>query len=426
MVVRCKSGGPRSRLSASISTMKKKLLISNLIALFFVFLAIKPVLAYSDIGPTMTSYITPTPYVISDSSHYTNNPVYEGWGAFDKQTVQGGGNHEWISAANTIWWLQIDLGAGNEYALTAFRMQSRNYSGQVQFPKNYLFQGSNTTSTWTTLRDITSGEWPSSHAWTSWLTFTNTTGYRYYRLYITASQEGELVAMDEMELSGVPQEPPVFSCGAENCENCLNEAACFDACGIGHWYAPDLELPEACYQSSIQNIVKWVTGGVWNTTSTATYELCRDHCGAWHTNEQQCYHTLDYMTLESLDCNMPFESDEIDPVVVKAQMYVDMWQVKFPWNVVKGYVAFFYHLYVFTDIPETTSTPSLVINASLIPGRPPVSLKLIDFSQVAVIPIFILGQETNLGHVCYRFLYFTGSLAWLGYFSRRAWGVFKK
>jgi hypothetical protein len=102
-------------------------------------------------------------------------------------------------------WLMLDLGSGNTRIATGYKIYT-TWNGGLN-PSTWQFQGSNDGSSWTTLdsktnQTLTTGTCCTPFAGGSnTYTISNSTAYRYYRLYVTASQ-GTSIAIVEFEISG--------------------------------------------------------------------------------------------------------------------------------------------------------------------------------------------------------------------------------
>lgn len=105
---------------------------------------------------------------------------------------------------STPAWLSYDVGANGSKLIQQYTVKSSTY-----VPANWQFQGSNDNSTWTTLDTVTGNTSTNVTR-----TFANTTLYRYYRLLITASNNGtatggnsDFVQITELTASGTPVIP---------------------------------------------------------------------------------------------------------------------------------------------------------------------------------------------------------------------------
>jgi hypothetical protein len=127
----------------------------------------------TDIVPTLTSDTTPSPYVVTYSSLY--GASYAGYKSFNDNT-----SDFWHSATGLPAWIAINL--GSQKVITKYRIAQR--SG-LHIPYDWLFQGSNDGSSWTTLETVVDasyiGVWTGYH----FVDFGKIGAYQYYRLYIT-------------------------------------------------------------------------------------------------------------------------------------------------------------------------------------------------------------------------------------------------
>lgn len=143
--------------------------------------------ASSDSVPTMTSNTAPSGVV---SANGASSPA---WQAFNDNTADS----FWQYNAALPHWLKYDFGASNEKVIVKYTINAHS-SVPNRTPKDFKLQGSNDDSAWTDL-DTQTGQTFSGNE-TKIYTFSNSTAYRYYRLYITALGSGNEVLVDEMEL----------------------------------------------------------------------------------------------------------------------------------------------------------------------------------------------------------------------------------
>jgi|GEM_PF-1548179 len=96
-------------------------------------------------------------------------------------------------------WLKVDLGSGGEKIAGKYSITSRKTGDNNGVPTSWKLQGSNDNSNWTDLHTVSGESWaddgPKTYSFT-----TNSTSYRYYRLYITATTGGVYVQIKEFEL----------------------------------------------------------------------------------------------------------------------------------------------------------------------------------------------------------------------------------
>ena len=92
-------------------------------------------------------------------------------------------------------WLKYDFGVDITKILNKYALHVRDDSNSP--PTAWEFQGSNDDSNWTTLDTQSGISW--SNYQPQLFTFSNSTAYRYYRLYITASSGGMYTQLFELE-----------------------------------------------------------------------------------------------------------------------------------------------------------------------------------------------------------------------------------
>jgi hypothetical protein len=134
-----------------------------------------------DVAPhNMTSNNSPSPYVASASSEYYYRFLHEAYMAFDGTASIWGSN-------GTSGWLKLDYGSGNAPVLIGYSIRSYGDPAyQNVMPKNWTFKGSNNDTDWTTLDTRTNVTGWTASAWKEFW-FSNSTGYRYYMIDITAN-----------------------------------------------------------------------------------------------------------------------------------------------------------------------------------------------------------------------------------------------
>lgn len=150
----------------------------------------------------------------------TSNSVYMGQHscsfAFDKR-YQGNVNSTAGQAWATMWasesskafphWIKIDY--GEEKLVNTYSIIPR-YDIVTQTPTRWKLEGSNDDTNWTVIDDRYYAAVQTCVAWTAGVkrTFntTNTTAYRYYRLYcpVTAPSADNIVSIEELELLYTP------------------------------------------------------------------------------------------------------------------------------------------------------------------------------------------------------------------------------
>lgn len=94
---------------------------------------------------------------------------------------------QWVSNGADLptWW---KMRLADPTVLTGYRFTGSDYS-TGRSPKDFTLSGSNDDSSWTTLDTRTGISWSISEAKT--FTFSNTTAYLYYRIDVTATNNGD-------------------------------------------------------------------------------------------------------------------------------------------------------------------------------------------------------------------------------------------
>jgi len=105
----------------------------------------------------------------------------------------------WTSSlgASLPQWLKYDLGSGNSRIARKFTLMARTADPNGK-PSNFKLQGSNDDSNWDDLHTVTGETWSTDGP--KEYTFSNSTAYRYYRLYITSTSGGTYVQVRELEI----------------------------------------------------------------------------------------------------------------------------------------------------------------------------------------------------------------------------------
>lgn len=147
--------------------------------------------------PVLTSNSAPSPYAAAASSEYTGNQGY----AFRAWDNDGAYYKSWIAddgGNSSPDWVRLDYGSSNKKRIIGYRLRGTYGEGSSWAgwdPVAWQLQGSNNASDWYILdtRDFLrraaeyyEGAWyPYPEGDYFW--FTNTTYYRYYRLYVKAT-----------------------------------------------------------------------------------------------------------------------------------------------------------------------------------------------------------------------------------------------
>lgn len=121
------------------------------------------------------------PVTTASSESGTNETAAK---AFDASTTT-----KWYNGGSAPpAWVRYGFENATGWAVTEYRVTSAN-DVQNRDPKDWQFQGSNDASTWTTLDTRTSQTFTARYQ-TKTYTLSNTTPWRYYRLYVTANYGG--------------------------------------------------------------------------------------------------------------------------------------------------------------------------------------------------------------------------------------------
>lgn len=149
----------------------------------------------------MLSNTIPGPGVVSADSEYTGYKAFRG---FNQDTTTS-----WGCATGAFpHWLKYSFNVGHAKTINKFRY----YGNSGESPKRWKFQASNEASPsnsdnadWVTLLDNTGADIadPGS-AWTSYFTFSNSTSYLHYRLYITTGYLSSNCTVIELHLVSTP------------------------------------------------------------------------------------------------------------------------------------------------------------------------------------------------------------------------------
>jgi hypothetical protein len=126
---------------------------------------------------------------VDSTNNSTDRP---GWKAFDNTWETSNEQNIWHSAetatsTSSPKWLKIKYPSA--YKAIQYSIQIRDLS-YPRYPKTWKFQGSNNDSDWTDLDTQTNKtDWAGNN--TVMFTFSNSTAYQYYRLYITATDTSD-------------------------------------------------------------------------------------------------------------------------------------------------------------------------------------------------------------------------------------------
>lgn len=160
----------------------------------------------SDLTPEMTSNTAPSPNVASAISERSG---YDAYKAFTHACALNSDN--WTALQTQVTgWLKFDFGAGNATIVDGYTVSVVTTGGYTNAcPKNWTLEGSNNDSDWDVLdTQINQTTWADLEMRT--FSFSNSTGYRYYRLNISANNgDSNWLIIGELELTY--QETPTIS-----------------------------------------------------------------------------------------------------------------------------------------------------------------------------------------------------------------------
>lgn len=171
----------------------KKYLITLLLLTFLLIPGLVMASYTSDLVPTMTSNTAPSGTVSASSVQGTG---YEPWRAFDDSINTG-----WGSLGESGW-LEYDFTTSKKIQKYTLAPQNDATLGPVRAPKNWTFEGYNsTTSSWDIL-DTKSNITDWTGGVKKEFTFTNNNNYLKYRINVTAivGSGNGMIAISEMEM----------------------------------------------------------------------------------------------------------------------------------------------------------------------------------------------------------------------------------
>ena len=130
---------------------------------------------------TMTTNSAPAPNAVTPD---TETATYEAFKAFDGANDAKGWQTTNSAHPHTLIY---DFGAGRATVINKYAIQARN-AATTYCPLTFKLQGSISDGvTWVDLEAYRTITDPGQNTWSSYFTIMNSTAYRYYRLYITAS-----------------------------------------------------------------------------------------------------------------------------------------------------------------------------------------------------------------------------------------------
>ena len=190
------------------------------------------------ISPIMTSDTTPSPYVVTRSSVWSESADHA-WRIFDGIKTDNE-DYTWISAANELNpWICVDLGTKTK--ITSFKLWLS--TDKNKFPENFTLQGSNDGTNFTNIKSFTN---VSSMAQSSEgeieFNLDRIAEYRYYKIYVDTLQitggatyvricEWEMFYQDPLYKNCIKYEPTYFMKNTYNPDNAYSA----DETIVGYW-----------------------------------------------------------------------------------------------------------------------------------------------------------------------------------------------
>ncbi len=123
-----------------------------------------------------------------------NNPPSE----IVQNLNDGDVNTKWLGRANANVWVQYQL--DTPITVVKYTLSSANDS-PTRDPKNFTLQGSQNGTDWTVIDTETNQTWTGRFTTNTYASFTNTTAYLYYRIYITANNGDSYIQLSEWDNS---------------------------------------------------------------------------------------------------------------------------------------------------------------------------------------------------------------------------------
>ncbi|AJC65968.1 discoidin domain-containing protein [Dickeya zeae] len=143
--------------------------------------------------PKLTSATSAPGITIAQSSAFNNDPRWYGWKAFDGGVT--GEDTRWSTQGGAPQWLSVAFNDAKSIDYYFIICRQDLSSGGV--PKDWVFQGSNDGSNWVTLDSQTGVTFTSNE---KKIFNINKATYKYFRIYVSAVNIGDLVTITEFGL----------------------------------------------------------------------------------------------------------------------------------------------------------------------------------------------------------------------------------
>ncbi len=142
----------------------------------------------SNVIPTMTSNTNPSGVASANNVYNSREP----WTSMQGSIVSPG----WTSGAGAPSWIKYAFPSGTTKKVNGYRLGT-SYPSEA--PKAWKLQGSNNDTDWTDL-DTQSAQTGWTDGAYRTFSFTNSTAYRYFRLYVTEGNNATYIRVDAFEL----------------------------------------------------------------------------------------------------------------------------------------------------------------------------------------------------------------------------------
>lgn len=151
---------------------------------------------------------------------------------------QDSSGHYWISATGTgaDEWVKYDYGSGNEKVITSYAIRGYQPGQPTRYITDFRLQASNNDSDWTDLDTQTSHSFANDYETVYTFEFSNTTAYRYYRLYVDGVNGGTFATLRGFYLSGAEDRIVTSSVYKDLSQN---ESLLADDGDLGSWNSLD-------------------------------------------------------------------------------------------------------------------------------------------------------------------------------------------
>jgi hypothetical protein len=151
----------------------------------------------STLNTEVADFMMGTPTITASTSF--NDTTFDETNVIFQETH--GIGYYWIASGDVDEWIQYDYGSGGERTMQAYVVRGYQTSQPTRAVTDWRVQGSNNGSTWTTLDTQTSVSWSHDNELKTYA-FSNSTAYRYYRIYVDAVNGGTLSSFKQFYMLG--------------------------------------------------------------------------------------------------------------------------------------------------------------------------------------------------------------------------------